>query len=160
MSLYTSLQVAMVYKQEQIILGEANFFSSVKDGSFVASPSGKWRLHTLGSFGRSNSSMPRASSHCCLSGIFQNPMHMYNSIQSFLCLQTMHSLPVGILYLSDRYVQKKYRLLIQLDHDQFYKSVKKSTHMVFTAIHSSYTLRRNIVTYIPSVTEQEYPNTN
>ena len=89
-------------------LGEANFFPSVKDGSFVASPSEKWRLHTLGSFGRSVSSMPRASSHCCLSGITLGILCICTvGSRAFVCLQTMHDLPVGILYLSDSYVQKR-----------------------------------------------------
>ena len=89
-------------------LGEANFFPSVKDGSFVASPSEKWRLHTLGSFGRSVSSMPRAPSHYCLSGITLGVLCIciVGSIV-VACLQTMHDLPVGILYLSDSYVQKR-----------------------------------------------------
>ena len=89
-------------------LGEANFFPSVKDGSFVASPSEKWRLHTLGSFGRSVSSMPRASSHCFLSGITLGILCICTvGSRAFVCLQTMHDLPVGILYLSDSYVQKR-----------------------------------------------------
>ena len=39
--------------RSSLFLGEVNFLPSVKDGSFVATLSEKWQLHTLGSFGRS-----------------------------------------------------------------------------------------------------------
>ena len=86
-------------------LSEANFFPRVKDSSFVASPSEKWRLHTLGSFGRSVSSMPRSFSHCCLSGTTLGILCICTvGSVVVVCLQIMHDLPVGILYLGDSYV--------------------------------------------------------